>query len=158
MDYELIKRVIESPDEDTIETLFDDYDTVVWVDWGADDREIVDDFESILQTGKLSAEAVSANTDAGYELFITYGDERVKVPIVCGGEDRHITIVTLNEVLAPEYEIRFCIDSNGSDTLGFLPLPSSKWRELEEQYDGAVAKRFYRLKTKPNLFTDDLPF
>jgi len=60
--------------------------------------------------------------------------------------------------LAPEYEIRFCIDSNGSDTLAFLPLPVATWAELETSHGPAVSRHFYRLAERPNVFTDTLPF
>jgi hypothetical protein len=74
-----------------------------------------------------------------------------------GPEDRHITLCSLNEALKPDYEVRFCIDSNGSDTLSFLPLPTSTWKDLEANYGEAVGQRFYQLKDRPNLFTDPFP-
>ncbi len=158
MNHELITRLIESPSENAIEALFDDEDTIFWVDWREEDDIIVEYCESIIQTESLSAEEVDADNDAGFEMYITYKDRRVKVPLTIGTEDRHVTIVTLNEILNPDFEIRFCIDSNGSDTLAFLPLSSDMWRKLEGQYGDAVAKRFYKLQMKPNVFTDPLPF
>ena len=86
-------------------------------------------------------------------MYITYKGNRVKVPLEIGAGDRHITIVTLNEILKPDFEVRFCIDSNGADTLAFLPLACDVWRELEAEYGAAVAKRFYKLQMKPCLLT-----
>lgn len=148
----------KSPTEDAIQSLLDDRETVFWVDWREDDDAIVDYCEDILNTRSLSAHLVDAENEAGFELFIHYKDRRVRVPLVIGHEDRHLTIVSLNDILAPDFEIRFCIDSNNADTLAFLPLATDAWRDLESQFGENVARRFYRIKPKPNLFTDELPF
>jgi len=158
MNRELITRLIESPTEDAIEALFDDEDTIFWVDWREADTAIVEYCESIIQTRSLSADVVDTENDTGFEMYINYKEKRMKVPLVFGTEDRHITIVSLNEILVPDFEVRFCIDSNGSDTLAFLPLAFDVWRELETQYGEAVAKRFCKMQMKPNVFTDSLPF
>lgn len=154
MNRELITQVIQSPTPETIEALFDDQDTVFWVDWREDDSAIVSYCEDILQTGSLEAEIVPADNNAGIEMFIMYNNKRVRVPLVIGLEDRHITLVTLNQILSPDFEVRFCKDSDGSDTLAFLPLSGDTWRELEMTYGDAVAKRFYQLQPSPNIFTE----
>lgn len=155
MNLDLITAVLENPTEENVQALLDDDQTVFWVDWREEDDAIPGYCESILQTGHLSGEA---DTEAGYEVYVSYKERRLRVPIVIGHEDRHITICTLNEALAPDYEVRFCIDSDGGDTLAFLPLPSSTWAELEEGYGARVHERFYRITPKPNLFTDPLEF
>lgn len=48
--------------------------------------------------------------------------------------DRDNTIIKLNEILKPKYEIRFCKVSDGSDTLAFLPLSAQEWKLLIEKY------------------------
>lgn len=62
-------------------------------------------------------------------------------------DDRHITICLLNEALAPDYEVRFCIDSNGSDKLAFLPLPTSTWQEMEKDRVNELASGFIRSRS-----------
>jgi len=158
MNRELIIRAIESPTEEAIDALLEDDETVFAVDWREGDGDIVDYCESILQTGSLSAEYVDADNEAGIDLYIQYKNKRVKAPLVIGVEDRHITIVTLNKILSPDFEIRMCIDSSDGDTLLFIPLPCKVWRELEAFYGEKVAKRFYQLRDRPNVFTDELPF
>lgn len=159
MNLELVKNVLRSPNNPSIQALFnDEEETVFWVDWREEDDVLVEYCEAILQTGDLSAEEVDADNEAGFELIIHYKERTIKVPLEIGEGDRHITLVSLNEVLKPDYEIRFCIDSDGSDTLAFLPLPSTTWQALESEFGEAVAKRFYRLSAKPNLFTDQVSF
>jgi hypothetical protein len=158
MNRDLIVRVLESPSDDAIQALLDDEDTVFWVDWRADDDGIVESCETIIKTGSLSAELIDVETENGCDFYISYKDKRVQVPLTYSLEDRHITICALNEALAPDYEVRLCIDSSGSDTLGFLPLFVSEWNRLEGRYGDAVKQRFYRIAARPNIYTDVLPF
>lgn len=156
MNLDLVREVIAGDAEMT--DLLDDEESIFFVDWREEDTAVVEYCEDILETGSLSAEDVDADNDAGFEMFIKYKERRLKVPLEIGGQDRHITLVSLNEVLAPDAEVRLCIDSSGSDTLAFLPLSSAVWRELEDEFGEAVAAKFYRLQAKPNVFTDELPF
>jgi hypothetical protein len=124
------------------------------VDWREMDDAIVEYCESVLDTDSLSAEVVEIDADPGYEIYISYQGRRTKVPLIIGPEDRHITLHTLNQVLAPDYEVRVCVDSNGSDTLAFLPLSAADWAALESKYGQRVAKHFRKIEKAPNLFTD----
>jgi hypothetical protein len=158
MTIHLVQAVLESPTEQTIRALLDDRATVFWIDWREEDDSIVAACEDLLQTGGLCAEFAEADNEEEEELTIQYGDRRVRVPLTYSEADRHITLCALNEALAPDYEVRFCIDSNGGDTLAFLPLSTAQWADLERQYGNAVQQRFYAIAAQPNLFTDSLPF
>ena len=158
MNLELVTAVLNLPTEMAIRALLDDQETVFWIDWRQEDESIAESCEAVLQTGSLSGKLVEVDTDEGYEVYLQYRNKRVKVPLSYRGEDRHITLCSLNEVLAPEFEIRFCIDSNGSDALAFLPLECGQWAELERQYFETVSKRFYKFGRSPNLFTDPSQF
>ena len=60
----------------------DDREIVFWVDCGEEDDAIVEYCESVIQTGSLSADLVDADNDSGFEMFINYGDKRIKVPLI----------------------------------------------------------------------------
>ena len=158
MNLELIRTAIATPTEQAIDALLEDGDTVIWVDWREAEEDIVDYCEDKLQTGTPNCECVDADNDAGFELFIEYQANRQRIPLVHGPEDRHIAIHAMNQILGPDYEIRLCIDSWGSDTLGFVALAGDTWRSLESAFGEAVGKRFYRLAASPNVFTDPLRF
>ena len=158
MNVDVVAIAIHSPSRQTIQALLNDKDTVFWVDWREEDDAIVQDCENILQTGRLKAEVVETTTGGGYEIYIQYGEKRVRVPLTYSMQDRHITLCSLNSALAPDWEIRFCLDSNDSDTLAFLPLSIRQWEELEQRYNDAVALRFYKISTNLNPFTDSLLF
>jgi hypothetical protein len=153
MNRQLIEKAIEAPTDESIQALLNDRDSVFWVDWREEDDAIIEYCESIIKTGVLSAELVDTDNEAGFDLYIDYKGTRVKVPLVIGPEDRHITICSLNDLLKPDYEIRFCVDSACGDTLAFLPLAASDWRALESRYGTAINERFIRITAKPNLFT-----
>jgi hypothetical protein len=158
MNVNFITSVLESGSEEAIRDLFDDDDTIFWVDWREFEGDIVRYCEAVLQTGRLTYEWVQTDKPGKRDLYISYNGKRIHVPLTGGPGDRHLALCVLNQVLAPDYEVRFCIDSNGSDTLAFLPLPSAKWTELEQQYGMAVSRHFYRFAERPNLFTDPLSF
>lgn len=155
---QLIANVLESGDGPAVEELLDDRNTCFWVDWREEDDSIARYCEGILETGSLSAEFVDVDTEEGCELHLYYKGKDLKVPLTFSPQDRHITICSLNEILHPDYEVRFFTASNGMDTLTFVPLASMSWEELEKQYGAAVGGHFYKILPKPNLFTDPLPF
>jgi hypothetical protein len=158
MDISKLTAVLESSTDDAIRALLDDDSTVFWIDWRQEDETIAESCESVLRTGYLSGELVEVDSEEGYEVYLRYRERRVKVPLSYSGGDRHVTLCALNRVLAPEHEVRFCIDSNGGDTLAFLPLASEQWAAFEQRYGEVVGRHFYRITERPNLFTDSLPF
>ncbi|MCL1896211.1 MAG: hypothetical protein FWG03_06685 [Clostridiales bacterium] len=115
------------------DVLLEEDGLVMWVDWREEDDAIVEYCEEILQTGELAAEVVdSDDSPVGYDIIITFRGEGHRIEYPGETTSRDITIITLNEVLQPDFEIRFCVDSDGSDSLAFLPLPAERWAELEK--------------------------
>ena len=149
-----VEQLLEEDTTDSAKRLLADRASVFLVDWREEDDAIVGLCEQILKTGQLSAEVVDIDDDPGFEIYINRGRRRMKVPLVISTQDRHITLYTLNQLLTPDYEIRVCVDSNGSDTLAFLPLSSTDWSKLEARLGGKVDKRFRKIEQRPNLFTD----
>lgn len=147
----LIEKLIAEPSEETTSLLFEGDDQIFWVDWREDDSALTEYCESIIQTNKLS----SVWEDD--KLIIRYGDKSQVAPLTISGADRHITMVAINDILVPDYEIRMAWDSDGGDTLGFTILPTSEWSRLESQYGkDLVDKAFLQLKPRLNVFTDSL--
>ena len=149
-----VEQLLVTESESALQSMLGDRQSVFFVDWREEDSAIVEYCESILKTDDLAAEMVEIDTEPGFEIYISHRGQRVRVPLVVGLEDRHITLFTLNELLKPAFEIRVCVDSNGSDTLAFLPLSSSDWSALEHRFDAKVAKHFRRIDERPNLFTE----
>ncbi len=158
MSGELIARLLAAPPAAAGQILIEDEGHLFWVDWREEDDAIVESCEAVLKTGSLAPELVDAETTGGYDLYVHYKGKRLRVPLTFSMEDRHLTLCALNEALVPDYEVRLCIDSDGSDTLAFLPLSLEEWRRLEAEHGDALQQRFYRMKAKPNVFTDSLSF
>jgi|SRR5687767_5909026 len=156
MNIQVVRRLLSQSDDQSVKALLRDEETVFWVDWQQEEETIADDCETILKTGSLAGELVELDRDEGYEVYFRYLDRRAKVPLTYSRDDRHIGLLALNEILRPDFEIRFCTDSAGADMLAFLPLPVSQWSALEEQFGDAVSRHFRRITPKPNLFTDPL--
>jgi len=149
-----VERLLQDGTQEAVEQMLQDAKAVFLVDWREEDDAIVGAAEDILQTGDLSAELVGIDDEPGFALYLSHKGKRDKVPLVAGNEDRHITLHALNGLLRPEYEIRVSIDSRGSDTLAFLPLPAADWTELESRFGKKVAAHFRKIEAHPNLFTE----
>lgn len=123
---EKLDKYLESEEYDDFYNLDDDI--VFWVDWRESDDAIIEYCEKCLKTALLSAEMKQVSDNL--ELTIKYENRIYTERIV----DRDRTIISLNEIIKPKYEIRFCKVSDGSDTLAFLPLASQQWKQLIEKY------------------------
>jgi len=151
--YDLVELLINKPGDETTARLFEDRKHVVWVDYGDDDVFIVELTESVLGTGKLSA-ALEADSDY---INIGYDTKTDKFPLVMDETAQHITLLRINKMLKPDFELRMVWDSDGGDTLAMIPLSSEQWTELEERYGiDKISRTFLVLAQKPNIFTDPL--
>ncbi|WP_244307354.1 hypothetical protein [Flavobacterium fluviatile] len=119
---EKLVKYLESEEYDDFYNL--DNDIVFWVDWRESDDAIVEYCEKCLKTNLLSAEMKQVSDDL--ELTIKYENRVYTEKIV----DRDSTIIALNVIIKPKYEIRFCKVSDGSDTLAFLPLASQQMETI----------------------------
>jgi hypothetical protein len=118
------------------------------VDWREDDADIVSYCAERLGLTSLSAEWRDE------DLYIVLDGRELRVPLQIDVADRHIMICTLNEVLSPNYEVRFLVFSHGSDTLGFAALSIADWQRLEKASPAVVAKNFIDPRKLPNLITE----
>lgn len=151
-----VRTALDTGSDDAIWSLAKDDATCFWVDWRGEDEAIVNDCERLLHTGKLAAEIVDADNEMGFEMFINYESRRVRVPLVEDVADRHITIHSLNQVLAPDFEIRAVVVSLETDSIALLPLPTAAWRLLSAEFPNELAERFLQISDSPNLFTDPI--
>lgn len=149
---ETIESYIENPTADFYYDVFDGrYDIVMVVDWGEEDDAIVQYCEKILETGHLSAELEDADNKQGFTLTVHYAEKSLVIPYQSEGADRDTTLLALNEILQPDYDIRWCKVSDGNDTLEFIPLPKILWHRLDMKYAGKMDELFGRFE-KDSVF------
>jgi len=150
---DLVELLIREPSEVTTNALHSDRENVVWIDWGEEEVLIVTLTEQVIRTGFLTA-ALATDSD---HLVISFKGKDYKYPLVMDDTNQHKTLLRLNEVLNPDYELRMAWDSDGSDTLAVIPLTLKQWGELEVRFGtGTVDKAFLKLSPHPNIFTDAL--
>ncbi len=122
-------------------------DLVFWVDWREYDDAIVDFIEECLETGSLAAK-IEDRPNEELELFVSY-QGKIHQRIIVDLDD---TIIWLNELLQPTYEIRFCKVSKGSDTLAFVPLTNEQWQALQGRYGEELISKHFEVITKNSKF------
>ena len=148
---DLIERLITDPSESTIDDLFEDHNSIFWVDWKEDDAVLAEYVGSLINSVDLKAER------DGEDIYLSFKEKKLKVPLTLSGKDRHITLMAINEIMAEEYETRMVWASEGGDTLAFTTLSKNSWEKLEEKYGNPkVASAFFKLVAEANVFTDRL--
>lgn len=145
----LIREYLQNGTDDFFTEAFEGaYGILMVVDWREEDDAIIQYCEDILKTGHLSAEFKDADNIRGFNIIIHYNGKEHNIPYTGKGVDRDTTVITLNEVIQPDYEIRLCIASKGSDTLEFLPLTAAQWAELEEEFGAEKVTQLFEKITK----------
>lgn len=134
-DITFIQNYLTNLDDELLE------EHVFWIDWCEDNADIVHYSEKLLHTGKLTYERV-VNNERGVDLYIIYGDKKSLV-VMETDDSCDPTIIALNEILQPDYEIRMWMESIGSDTLGFIFLTPDEWSALEQQFGLENVKEYF---------------
>lgn len=148
-----IRKYLNAEVEDRIDILWEDKD-ILWIDWREYDEEIIKYCEKILQTGELDGEGRESENDMGFDVIIKFKDREYTIKYPGEGADRDTTIKNLNKVIAPKYEIRFWMDSVGSDTLGFIPKESKYWNELEMEFGEDKVRKYFSVITEDSRMFD----
>lgn len=149
----LILRYLDNGDPDFLHDVLgapDEDDIIFWVDWREDEVDIIHMCETVLLTGALSARYLPNAVSA--DLEITYRGKTVIARYPDGVAHRDTTLLALNAILSPDVEIRYCMDSSGSDTAALLPLNSAQWAKLESVAPDAVRKAFRPLSPNMPIF------
>lgn len=146
---ETLRQWLIDRDERAIEDAYfdDNCQHFFAVDWREDDAEIVRYCAQLLGEVSIGAEW------RGDLLVISRDGSEMTVPLANDEGDRDITVRSLNDLLQPDYEIRFLVCSHGSDTAGFAVLPAADWQSLDDEVPESVLENFVKLSLLPNIFT-----
>ena len=129
---------------------FWDEEALTWVDWRDYDEDIIDYVNE--KIGNLMTISHQDNSkDYGDDIIISYKDKSLMIPY---GEvmDRDTTIIYVNELIKPDFEIRLFIENLGSDTLGFIILDRASWEKFEKLFNADVSKYFMPINKKSRIF------
>lgn len=126
--YEQVKEFLENLDKNQ----FLASRAIVWIDWREYDEDIIAYFNQRMED-KLLIQLQNNGQPYGDDIVLIKGQEKQKIPYK-EKMDRDTTIQYLNDFIKPQYEIRWFIESLGSDTLGFVLMKSEEWRMLEDKF------------------------
>lgn len=144
-----IQTYLEDGSVRAFHELFEDSSPVIWVDWGEEDDNIVRMTADTLGLDNLKARFDPDSCD----LLITYRGTEHRVRYrEAGVADRDTSIKALNGLLQPDYELRVCNASHGSDTLALMALSETDWARLEQIYPEACTVHFDMIRQDSVIF------
>lgn len=132
---EQIESYLEQPTEEMYFDLISGRNNLLLiVDWQDNDEDIVEECADLLGLSDLKAEMRPNQQSIGFAMDIVFDQKRINVPFDADGADRDTTLISLNKILQPEYEMRLCQASMGDDEIEFLVLPTELWGKLQRRY------------------------
>ena len=152
MTIDVVERFLALPsdqnswsDEDW-QLLFD-RNTFFTVCSGAEIYETLEQLNNLLPVEYiLTSSSASSKNIAGYTDGITCHGMTLDVPYIGSRDDSLIAVLTINELIGSEFDIRLSYESLGNSDHSFLPLPHSVWLELEAKFGNElVHKKFISL-------------
>lgn len=138
----------------TVEDFFES-SAVVWVDWREDDSDLIEYFNDLMKE-PIEVQMLDNGKPYGDDILLKKGEKEFLIPYQ-EVMDRDTTIKYFNDCIKPEYEIRWLVESLGSDTLGFVLLPSHDWQALAEEFGHAkVENAFLPITLESKMFDLDV--
>ena len=140
--YNEIKNFFENP-IDNMENFFNSR-AITWIDWREYDEDIISYFNCLLpQEDIVDVEIKEIKLGRGIDIILKKDNKTLTIPYENDKTDRDITIKTLNDFIAPKYQIRVFMESLGDDTLAFTVLNSDEWKELENEFGKEKLEFFF---------------
>ena len=140
--YNEIKIFFENP-VDNMENFFNSR-AITWIDWREYDEDIISYFNCLLpQEDIVDVEIKEIKLGRGIDIILKKDNKTLTIPYENDKTDRDITIKTLNDFIAPKYQIRVFMESLGDDTLAFTVLNSDEWKDLENEFGKEKLEFFF---------------
>lgn len=150
--FDAVKSFLSS--QMTVDDFFES-SAVIWVDWREDDSDLIKYFNDLMKE-PVEVQMLDNGKPYGDDILLKKGEKEFLIPYQ-GVMDRDTTIKYFNDCIKPEYEIRWLVESLGSDTLGFVLLPSHEWQSLAEEFGNIkVEKDFLPITLESKMFDLDV--
>ena len=138
----------------TVDDFFES-SALVWVDWREDDSDLIEYFNDLMKE-PIEVQMLDNAKPYGDDIYLKKGEKEFLIPYQ-EVMDRDTTIKYFNDCIKPEYEIRWFVESLGSDTLGFVLLPSHDWQTLAEEFGHAkVENAFLPITLESKMYDLDV--
>jgi len=85
------------------------------------------------------------------DIVLSSQENSMTIPFADDVTDRDSAIRAMQEMLSPQYQIRWFMESLGNDTLAFALLPVVQWKELEQQFDKRKVDYYFQPVTNTSI-------
>ena len=152
--FQQIKTFLSAPAENKDE--FWESGALVWIDWREYDEDILEYFnEKLPDNSKIDYEFTDSPSKRGFDIILKKHGMRSPIPYADDGADRDTTIISAQEYLSPEYQIRLYTETLGSDTLAFCVMSATQWEQLEQMFGtDKVGYYFAPVRADSKMFGD----
>ncbi|OBR66513.1 hypothetical protein A7K91_03445 [Paenibacillus oryzae] len=147
----IIQFLQHSSDESVVEDFFE-HESLIWIDWREEEGDIIQYFNDQLpESHQIKCEITDIDKPRGVDIVLSSGDRKLTIPFADDRTDRDSAIRAMQEMIAPQYQIRWFMSSLGSDTLAFLLLSTEQWVELEKQFEKEKLEFYFQPITSESV-------
>lgn len=136
----------------TLEKIYNQNGLLIWIDWREAEEDLIDYFnEQLSVSDQINCEIIEIDKPRGVDIVLSSQENSMTIPFADDVTDRDSAIRAMQEMLSPQYQIRWFMESLGNDTLAFALLPVVQWKELEQQFDKRKVDYYFQPVTNTSV-------
>jgi len=149
------QKIAEFLNNLTLEEIYDQSDLLIWIDWREAEEDLIDYFnEQLPEPDRIDCEIVEIDKLRGVDIVLSSQEKKMTIPFADDVTDRDSAIRAMQEMLSPQYQIRWFMESLGNDTLAFALLPTVQWEELVQQFGKHKVDHYFKPVTNTSVMFD----
>lgn len=149
------QKIAEFLNNLTLEEIYDQSDLLIWIDWREAEEDLIDYFnEQLPEPDRIDCEIVEIDKPRGVDIVLSSQEKKMTIPFADDVTDRDSAIRAMQEMLSPQYQIRWFMESLGNDTLAFALLPAVQWEELVQQFGKYKVDYYFQPITNTSVMFD----
>lgn len=149
------QKIAEFLNNLTLEEIYDQSDLLIWIDWREAEEDLIDYFnEQLPEPDRIDCEIVEIDKPRGVDIVLSSQEKKMTIPFADDVTDRDSAIRAMQEMLSPQYQIRWFMESLGNDTLAFALLPTVQWEELVQQFGKHKVDHYFQPVTNTSVMFD----
>lgn len=130
---EMVRNFLFSPNENRDE--FWENDELIWIDWREYEESIIKYFnEKLPPEDQIEFECKESEKEREIDIVLEKNGVKIEIPYADEYTDRDTTLRSIEKYIEPKYQIRWYMDSLGSDTLAFCIGLTSDWNLIGEEF------------------------
>lgn len=149
------QKIAEFLNNLTLEEIYDQSNLLIWIDWREAEEDLIDYFnEQLPEPDRIDCEIVEIDKPRGVDIILSSQEKKMTIPFSDDVTDRDSAIRAMQEMLSPQYQIRWFMESLGNDTLAFALLPAVQWKELVQQFGKHKVDHYFKPVTNTSVMFD----